>query len=186
MNIFVLDLDKDICAQSHCDKHVVKMVVESAQMLCTMFWRLGVYNERNTYYEMVHNKRVWYYIPNNVATPRRIYARTHEHHPCVSWLCDSLLHAVWLRDMARSLCTEYTYRFHKEHATKQVLDSLPIPTLSNPSTPNYFPLAISDDLRQGMTVATPNMSVMLYRAYYIMKPIKMEYTLRSKPEWLSI
>ena len=35
MNIFVLDKDPHIAAQMHCDKHVPKMIVESAQMLST-------------------------------------------------------------------------------------------------------------------------------------------------------
>ena len=35
MNIFVLDQDTTQAAQLQCDKHVVKMIVESAQMLST-------------------------------------------------------------------------------------------------------------------------------------------------------
>ena len=35
MNIFVLDDDPKVCAMSHCDKHVVKMILETAQMICT-------------------------------------------------------------------------------------------------------------------------------------------------------
>ena len=36
MNIFVLDDDIEKCARYHCDKHVVKMILESAQMLSTV------------------------------------------------------------------------------------------------------------------------------------------------------
>lgn len=35
MNIFYLDGDVTKAAQYHCDKHVVKMVLETAQILCT-------------------------------------------------------------------------------------------------------------------------------------------------------
>ena len=35
MNIFYLDRDPVIAAQMMCDKHVVKMILESAQMLST-------------------------------------------------------------------------------------------------------------------------------------------------------
>jgi len=35
MNIFYLDKDPVKAAQYSCDKHVVKMILESAQMLCT-------------------------------------------------------------------------------------------------------------------------------------------------------
>jgi hypothetical protein len=37
MNVFVLDKDPVKAAQLHADKHVVKMILETAQMLCTAF-----------------------------------------------------------------------------------------------------------------------------------------------------
>jgi len=37
MNVFVLDKDPVKAAKAHCDKHVVKMILETAQMLCTAF-----------------------------------------------------------------------------------------------------------------------------------------------------
>lgn len=36
MNIFILDEDPRMCARYHCDKHVSKMILESAQMLSTV------------------------------------------------------------------------------------------------------------------------------------------------------
>jgi len=38
MNIFILDEDLEQCAKAHVDKHCVKMILESAQMLCTAHW----------------------------------------------------------------------------------------------------------------------------------------------------
>ena len=38
MNIFILDKDIEKCAQYHCDKHLIKMILESAQLLCTAHW----------------------------------------------------------------------------------------------------------------------------------------------------
>ena len=35
MNIFYLHENPEICAEYHCDKHVVKMILETAQMLST-------------------------------------------------------------------------------------------------------------------------------------------------------
>ena len=35
MNIFYVDRDPVKAAQMMCDKHIVKMILESAQMLCT-------------------------------------------------------------------------------------------------------------------------------------------------------
>lgn len=36
MNIFILDRDPAVAARYHCDKHVSKMILESAQMLSTV------------------------------------------------------------------------------------------------------------------------------------------------------
>jgi hypothetical protein len=38
MNIFVLDKDPHAAAHYHCDKHVVKMILEAGQMLCAAHW----------------------------------------------------------------------------------------------------------------------------------------------------
>ena len=38
MNLFYLDEDFDKCAQYHVDKHIVKMPLEAAQLLCTAVW----------------------------------------------------------------------------------------------------------------------------------------------------
>ena len=43
MNIFVLDKTPEMSAKYHCDKHVVKMILESGQMLCTAHWTLGLH-----------------------------------------------------------------------------------------------------------------------------------------------
>ena len=38
MNLFYLDEDLDKCAEYHVDKHIVKMPLEAAQLLCTAVW----------------------------------------------------------------------------------------------------------------------------------------------------
>ena len=41
MNIFVLDLDPEVAAQYHCDKHVPKLCVEVTQMMVSAVRRYG-------------------------------------------------------------------------------------------------------------------------------------------------
>jgi hypothetical protein len=41
MNIFVLDRNVRKCAQYHCDQHVSKMILESAQIMCTALHTMG-------------------------------------------------------------------------------------------------------------------------------------------------
>jgi len=96
MNIFVLDTDIRSCAQYHCDQHVVKMILESVQMLCTTL-----------------NKR-------GLETP---YRSTHINHPCVLWLDASYDNFLWLKELALELNREYRFRYAREtdHASIRVI-----------------------------------------------------------------
>ena len=58
MNIFILDKDPKTAAEYHCDKHVLKMILETAQMLCTAHWETG---------------------------GQAPYRATHKNHPCTKW-----------------------------------------------------------------------------------------------------
>ena len=95
MNIFYLDEDPKLCAQYHCDKHCVKMIVEQVQLLSTAHWMTGG--------EAPHKK-------------------THINHPSNKWVRESLSNYVWLCDMTMELCKEYTYRYGKTHKTQQHLE----------------------------------------------------------------
>ncbi|MBD3278839.1 MAG: hypothetical protein GF388_11115 [Candidatus Aegiribacteria sp.] len=106
MNIFVLDRDIAKCAMYHSDRHVVKMVLESAQMLCTV----------------LHE--------NGMNAP---YKPTHRNHPCTLWTGRSLSNWLWLRNLALALNDEFMYRYEKEleHASATVVRGLPHPPLED-------------------------------------------------------
>lgn len=93
MNIFVLDLDPEAAASAQCDKHVVKMVLESAQLLCGPF-----------------------------PTGQAPYKRTHYNHPCAMWTRASAANYLWLGQHARALAHHYTLRFGKVHKSAQVVE----------------------------------------------------------------
>jgi len=95
MNIFVLDLDPSIAAQMQCDKHVVKMVLETAQLLCSVY--------------------------SNGTAP---YKRTHYKHPCAIWTRECIENWQWLLEHGNALSKEYTFRYNKQHKTQSVLDWL--------------------------------------------------------------
>ena len=100
MNIFVLDSNIKKCAQYHCDKHVVKMILESAQILSTVLRLNGVdYG----------------------------YKATHANHPCTSWAGKSLSNWKWLRNFAFELNQEYRFRFGREinHKSFDLIQSMP-------------------------------------------------------------
>ena len=94
MNIFVLDSDIKKCAQYHNNKHVVKMILESAQLLCTAHWELG---------------------------GEAPYKKTHHNHPCGVWARQSKSNYMWLCKLGLQLCKEFEHRFHKKHKTKDVI-----------------------------------------------------------------
>ena len=100
MNIFVLDEDPRTCAEYHCDKDVVKMILETAQMMCTINNELG-----NT-------------------TP---YKSAFSKHPCTLWLKQSLANYHWALQLVKHLNCEYQQRYNKtmEHKSWSVVSSLP-------------------------------------------------------------
>lgn len=96
MNIFVLDLDYEKAAAYHCNKHVVKMVTETAQILSTA---LNL---------------------NGIALPGA-YKPTHTKHPCVQWAAHCMESFLWTAQLGVSLCKEYTKRYGKVHASQEVI-----------------------------------------------------------------
>ena len=98
MNIFFLDFDTKKCAQYHCDKHVVKMILETAQLLC------GAHHTTDSQYGD---------IP---------YKLSHKNHPCSIWVRESLSNYLYLCDLGLELCKEYTYRYGKRHKSQDVIE----------------------------------------------------------------
>ena len=104
MNIFVLDKNVEKCAEYHCDKHVIKMILESAQMMSAVV-RL---NGHDTGYKL-----------------------THKNHPCTIWARKSLSNYIWLKSLISLLNSEYRYRYDKSvnHKSFDMAMSLPMPDL---------------------------------------------------------
>lgn len=92
MNIFFLHLDPRICAQQHCSKHVIKMILESIQLLSSA--------------HHLHPNKNGYKPP---------YKLTHKNHPSAIWVRESLANYLWLCNLVQELSIEYTYRYGKIH-----------------------------------------------------------------------
>ena len=93
MNIFILDEDPVVAAQMACDSHVVKMTLESAQLLSAI-------------------------LPEFMAP----YKRTHYNHPCTKWARQTLGNYQWLCAHAKALAKEYTYRYDRRHKCEDIID----------------------------------------------------------------
>jgi hypothetical protein len=97
MNIFFLDNDVKKCAEYHCDKHVVKMILETAQLLCGAHWATDSP----------------YLVP---------YKMSHKNHPCSIWTRESLSNYHLLCELGLELCKEYTHRYEKRHKSQEVIE----------------------------------------------------------------
>lgn len=110
MNIFILDENPDIAAQMMCDKHVVKMFTESAQMLSTAVRILdGVKTKRLS----KSGKRMVPYYEMQGDAERILMKAVHFRHPCTIWTMESEANYRWHWEHLRALCKEYTYRYGK-------------------------------------------------------------------------
>lgn len=119
MNIFYLDPDPIVCAQQHCDKHVVKMIIEYAQLMSTAHRLLdgNQWTGRTTAGRKIQR---WFH-PDSLMNSE-LYKACHWNHPSAKWVRESKANYNWLYEMWTHLCEEYTYRYGREHLTKQKLE----------------------------------------------------------------
>jgi hypothetical protein len=113
MNIFFLHFNTKKCAKYHVDRHVVKMILESFQILCTVI----CLKEPSL-------------TPDDETSRAIVPCKpTHVKHPCVLWAKRSLENWLWLRKLTKELCREYTFRYGKHHKYEDKLYTLPVPEL---------------------------------------------------------
>ena len=183
MNIFRLDNDPIIAAQLQCDKHVVKMIVESAQMLSTAHRMLDGYVEKRP--SKSGKRMVNYWVHPDKSMEDVLYKAVHHGHPSTVWTMESIENYQWHYDHFVALLDEYTYRYGKEHGTAKLKDILATPPSNIPTieeTP--FKLAMADH-PDCIALGDP---VKAYRAFYQTKQdrFKMSWTKRSIPEWFQV
>ena len=142
MNIFYLDNNPVKAAQVQYNKHVVKMILESAQMLCTA---------HHHYTELLSQDDS--YIP---------YKKAHYNHPSTIWCRENSEQYLWLYNHMIALGNEYTKRYNKIHLTiTKCADILK-------ATPAGIPLGTFEEPPQCMPdqYKVPGCSVTAYWNYY--------------------
>ena len=162
MNIFVLHKDPTVAAQMLCDKHVPKMIVESAQMLSTVHRMLdGEPVKRPS----KSGKTIQTYYTFNDERDDLYYLAVHKYHPCTTWTAESKDNYNWHYQHFKAMADEYQYRRDKVHNTWKLLGKL----LKNPpiNIPNNKGLT---EFYQAMTHYPERMvegdAVQAYRNYY--------------------
>ena len=168
MNIFVLDRDPMICAQYHCDKHILKQIPDTAKILCTVMRESGI--------------------------PYGYTSWKNTNHPCIKWAAENAGNFLWLKELGIQLCNEYTYRYGESgtsgHASEHIIRDCWIgheklgnlhgweewmwTTLSITTPPQCVPSHFENtDL------------VTAYRQYYLgEKADLLSYTKRDVPMWI--
>ena len=173
MNIFYLSQKPSRCARWHCDKHVVKMILETAQLLYTAHWVLS------------GGKPDFVTAPYRKNTEERGYMSIKNvKHPSAIWVRESLDHYVWLCQLGIALCWEYNHRFgvKKRHSCEVhihwLYENLP-PSLKSVGWKEP-PRAMPDEHKYVEN------AILCYRRYYRDgKKHLLTYTARHAPHWLS-
>ena len=157
MNIFYLDRDPVIAAQMMCDKHVVKMILESAQMLSTAHRICG----GNTYADKVG-----------------LYKLTHMNHPSCKWVRADQHNYMWVYNHMIALMKEYTYRYGKHHTTERLIEPLRQPSTWRWGLNFIEPPQCMPEHCRG------NDTVLAYQTYYILEKSNFAtWKRRNTPEW---
>ena len=159
MNIFALSSCPRKSAEMQCDKHIVKMILETGQILSTVHRQYG-------------------------SDDDRLYKSTHTKHPSTLWAGACEINYDWLYQHFVALADEYMFRYGREHLTFTKLQDILFKaprgmqigtfTLPTPAMPDDCKIA-------GDVVAS-------YRKYYQTKQdkFKMVWTKRSIPNWFKV
>lgn len=179
MNIFAIDENPYIAAEMHCNAHVVKMIVESAQMLCTAHRYLDG-KCANVLSPSGRKKKEWLFGDHR---DYYLYKVAHVNHPSSIWTRESKENYVWHYQLFTALCDEYQYRYGKVHSTDQklrsILSNVPLGCPSIPMTP--FKLA----MKSNPECMFPSDPIKSYRLFYQTKQhrFKMTWSKRTIPAW---
>lgn len=178
MNIFYLDTDPRVAASYHCDKHCVKMILESAQLLSTAHRVLdGVPGTKKS--PSGRNLKTWILDDYRDA---ELYSATHVNHPCALWARQSSANYYWLESLFVNLCLEYTRRYGRVHLCESKLQDILAYSPDNIVKGDLTPpaLAMPDHCK------VDNDPVASYRNYYILEKSSIAvWAYSPQPDWFT-
>lgn len=184
MNIFQVDSDPVKAAQALVDSHVVKMILETAQILSTAHRVLdGTLEEVRPEYDpyrpdQIRRKKKFWTLPDD--REQKLYSATHVNHPSTVWARTSNNNYNWLYCHFVALLGEYTHRYSKHHKCEDMLDVLRVPPVNIPVgyLTQVTPAMPEEYIIKGNSVAS-------YRKYYRnAKKHLHKWKNREAPSWL--
>jgi len=155
MNIFVLDNSPYKAAEYHNNKHVVKMILETGQLLSTAH----------------------HVLDDGKELSPLLFKPSHINHKCAVWACESIMNYVWLWHLGQGLLQEYTKRYGRVHARTETLEYLQRCPLNIPRkrmTP--FAQAMPDEYKNEDAVTA-------YRNYYMGAKRHLAQWNTKVPDW---
>ena len=178
MNIFYISADPAQAAEWMVDKHVVKMILESAQLLCTAH---RIHDGKETLGKSATGRNVKRWLLPD-AREHVLYSATHINHPSAVWCRQSVMNYNWLADHMFALLYEYTHRYNKEHKVQgelsYMLQSPPFNLKEYDMT--KMPSAMADEYK------ISDDPLVNYRNYYKVGKARMhKWTNRQPPEWIN-
>lgn len=175
-------MDPRQAAAWHCDRHVVKMLLESTQLLWTA-WHLLSSGENVT-----DRTRLLETAPRALSSGKPGYRPTHKNHPCAVWVRASTANYRWLVALARALAEEYHFRWpaaaeqQRPHACEAHVEWLathePMGLPIGPLTWPALAMPAEYKISQSPTAC--------YKAYYLGQKREqglLVYTRRARPAW---
>jgi len=159
MNIFVTDPDPIQSALNLPDKHIVKMPLETCQMLAI------IYSD-------------WYYgvgkLYKSDGTPYRTAHGAFRNHPCTQWAAANQYNLAWLIRHGYALCNEYSARYDKTHTCQDVIHQaidiynkcFDLPVSQSYHRVTHFTRAMPESIKFDTTIDT----ITAYKQYLNTKP----------------
>jgi hypothetical protein len=175
------------------DKHVVKMILETCQLLYTAHW-IFEYPELEEHISAIKLSRAQKALavpesmmdaPHCEKTGEPSYRPCHVHHPCAKWVRLSRGNYRWLARLGLELAREYRFRYERVHSCEKhilwLYHHVPEHIPQEPRTP--FVIAMADEYRISKD------PIRAYRHYYRTQKAEkgiLQYTKRHRPHWLLI
>ena len=178
MNIFYVDSNPEVAARNMVDRHVVKMILETAQLLSTAH-RVIDGEEYVGQSQSGRKAKRWRLSGNADAI---MYAATHINHPSAVWVRENSANYDWLYDHLLALGSEYTHRYGRTHLTidklKDILEDAP----ENIEQSNLMTKMPSCMDKQYIVSLDP---ITNYRNYYNYgKTDLLRWSNRPPPQWI--
>jgi predicted DNA-binding protein len=128
MNIFNLHEDTKKSAQMHCDKHVVKMIIEYAQLMSTAHRLL----DGEMYLGKTANGRNIKRWRLDDEREDILYKASHINHPSAIWVRESIENYYQMFKLYMATLAEFTNRYGKIHGASKPSVFLMRPPLNIP------------------------------------------------------